>query len=205
MSDILFVRPADDSTAITVAGWGYAVLLMASAFQTDDLNSAQATRQNVDNKLAAGFRSLFYFGHGTDAELIGHGQALVDSTNIGTVGGGVVVAIACYAAISLGPCAGPGQGAEAFLGFDDEFGFPAAAPLPMQLAVHEGLRGLVTSGSDIATAADDLRAKFDDARVDYKNNGVSYGLSAGDARTAWLFAKSNRHSVRVHGDGTATL
>jgi hypothetical protein len=57
----------------------------------------------------------------------------------------------------------------------------------------------------IGCAADQLRSQFDAVRLDYKNNGVSYGLIASDARTAWLFAKSNRYSVHTHGNLSTVL
>ena len=85
------------------------------------------------------------------------------------------------------------------------FGFPLGAPLPMDMAIIDGLRGLLTKGDDINSAADDLRQGFAQARTDYKANGPSYGLSASDTRTAWLFAKSNQYSVQLHGDKLAKL
>jgi hypothetical protein len=83
--------------------------------------------------------------------------------------------------------------------------FPLGAPLPMDMAIIDGLRGLLTKGDDINSAADDLRQGFAQARTDYKANGPSYGLSASDTRTAWLFAKSNQYSVQLHGDKLAKL
>ena len=205
MKDILFIRPGDDSSAIQVAAWGQAVRQMAGSLQTDDLCGAQATRSNVDKKLSADFRHLFWFGHGTTTALIAKGQALVDAQNISNVRGGVVVAIACYAAVTLGRSAKSGSNPVAFLGFDDELGFPANAPLPMMFAVTRGLSCLFQQRHDVKYAADQLRTQFDRARMEYKQNGAKYGMSPSDARTAWLFAKSNRYSVRTHGDIQAVL
>jgi hypothetical protein len=198
--DILFVRPADDSAAIQVAVWGQAVRQMAGNLNTEDLSGPQATRKAVDKKLATGARHLFWFGHGTPTELIASGQALVDAKNINGLRGGMLVAIACYAGDVLGQQAGVTPGCKAFLGFDDELGFPSAAPLPMMLAVKRGLDCLFTQSHHIGCAADQLRNTFDGARIQYKSNGAAYGLSISDARTAWLFAKSNRYRVRTHGD-----
>jgi hypothetical protein len=200
MIDILFIRPADDSAAIQVAVWGQAVRQMAGSLSTDDLSGPQASRKSVDTKLSAGARHLFWFGHGTTTELISNGQALVDAKNINRLSGGMLVAIACYAGDALGQQAGVPSHCEAFLGFDDELGFPAAAPLPMMLAVTRGLSCLFHKSHHIGCAADQLRKQFDASRLDYKQNGAAYGLSASDARTAWLFAKSNRYSVCTHGD-----
>jgi hypothetical protein len=79
------------------------------------------------------------------------------------------------------------------------------APAPMAMAVIDGLRGLLTQGDDIGSTADELRWRFALAKVDYKTNGSRYGLSTSDARTAWLYAKSNRHSVCLDGDTSAKL
>lgn len=204
MTDILFVRPADDSAAVLIASLGQAVRQLAGNFQTDDLVGPQATRSTVDQRLPA-FRHLFWFGHGTETELIANGQALVEAGNIRNLGGGMVVAIACYAAVTLGRSAGTIPGFNAFLGFDDELGFPTRAPLPMMEAVIEGLRCLFLSAHDLSCAGSQLRDRFDGARIEYKRNGASWGLSAGEARTAWLFAKSNRYSLQSHGKTTMKL
>jgi hypothetical protein len=202
---LLFVRPADDSTAGHVATWGQAVLQLTSGFTTTDLYGSQAGRADVDQGLPTA-SSLFYFGHGTDTALVAAGATLVDQQNLTTLAGGIVVAIACYAAVKLGPVAGASHpNVVAFLGFDDELGFPLPAPLPMGMAVIDGLRCLLTQGHDVNCSADQLRHGFDRARVDYKTNGPLYGLSPSDTRTAWLYAKSNRYSVQVHGDQLAML
>jgi len=204
MMDILFVRPADDSAAIQVAAWGQAVRQMAGKFQIDDLAGAQSTRPAVDKRLAS-FRHLFWFGHGTETKLVANGQALIDAGNIGNLGGGMVVAIACDAAVTLGQSAGQTSGFKAFLGFDDELGFPTRAPLPMMLAVTNGLRCLFNQAHNIACAADQLRKGFEAARIEYKQNGANYGLSPAEIRTAWLFAKSNLHSIRTYGNSSMVL
>jgi hypothetical protein len=205
MHRLLFVRPADDSTAVVVAAYGQAVRQMASGFVSTDLCGPQASRHNVDGELAAS-SSLFYFGHGTDAALVANGVALVDQDNLRGLNGGLVVAIACYASLTLGGVAGVSHpNVAAFLGFDDEVGIPLQAPVPMGEAVVEGLRCLVTNGHTIACAADQMRARFDQARAVYKMNGPLFGMSPSDTRTAWLFAKSNRYSIQVRGDGSAVL
>jgi len=204
MIDLLFIRPADDSAAGHVATWGQAVRLLAGGFTTTDLYGPQASRANVDVELPNA-TSLFYFGHGSPTELVANNAALVDQQNLPTLGGGIVVAIACHAALTLGQVAGTTPNVVAFLGFDDELGFPLLAPLPMGMAVINGLRGLLTLLADISSAADDLRQEFAQARVDYKTNGASYGLSPSDTRTAWLYAKSNQYSVQVHGNSSAHL
>jgi hypothetical protein len=204
VAHLLLVRPADDSAAGLIANCGQAVRLLAAAFTTTDLYGSQASRANVDAELPNATH-LFYFGHGSPTELVANGAALVDQQNIRTLGGGIVVAIACYAAVTLGQVAGTTPNVVAFLGFDDELGFPFSAPAPMVMAIIKGLRGLLTQGDDINSAADDLRQGFAQAHVDYKTNGPSYGLTLSDVRIAWLYAKSNKHSVLLHGDPSARL
>jgi hypothetical protein len=205
MTHLLFIRPADDSAAGYIATWGQAVLLLAGAFTTTDLYGPQANRANVDAELPKA-ASLFYFGHGSSSGLVANKGALVDQQNLTTLGGGIVVAIACDAARHLGYLAAAMYpNVAAFLGFDDELGFPLLAPLPMGMVIINGLRGLLTQGDDIKAAADELRQGFAQARVDYKTNGPSYGLNPSDTRTAWLYAKSNQYSVQQYGDESATL
>jgi hypothetical protein len=204
MAHLLFVRPADDSAAGQIATLGQALRLLATAFTTTDLHGPQANRTNVDADLPNA-TSLFYVGHGSPAALVACGAALVDQQNVGTLEGGIVVAVACYAATTLGPQAVQTTNVEAFLGFDDEFGLPLLAPAPMAMAVVDGLRGLLTQGDDIGSAADELRQGCARAKVDCKTNGSSYGLSRSDARTAWLYAKSNHYSVCLSGDTSAKL
>lgn len=201
VTNILFVRPADDSAAITVATWGYALFQMVpSACSAKDMSgSANVSRTIVDQELNTGVQHLFWFGHGSDTALISANAAMVDSANLQNLQSGMVVAIACYAGGSLGTAAGGMAGVKAFLGFDDELGFPSAFPARMGQAVVEGLRCLFLDNHDIACAANELRDAFDRARIDYKANGMAYGLNVDGTRLAWLFAKSNRHSVTLHG------
>jgi hypothetical protein len=138
--------------------------------------------------------------------LVAGGATLVDPQNLTTLAGGIVVAIACYAAVTLGRVAGTTHpNVVTFLGFDDELGFPLVFPLPMGMAIINGLNCLLTLGHDVGCSASALRQGFDAARVDYKTNGPLYGLSPSDTRTAWLYAKSNRYSLQVHGDPSAML
>ena len=205
MTHLLFVRPADDSTAGHVAVWGQGILQLTSGFTSTDLYGSQAGRADVDRELRTA-SSLLYFGHGIETALVAGGVALVDPQNLATLAGGIVVAIACYAAVTLGRVAGATHpNVVAFLGFDDELGFPLMAPLPMGMAIIDGLRCLLTQGHDVGCSAFELRQGFDRARVDYKTHGPLYGLSPSDTRTAWLYAKSNRYSVQMHGDPSAML
>ena len=91
------------------------------------------------------------------------------------------------------------------MGFDDEFGFPASAPLPMAHAIIEGLRCFYEGDHEIGCAVEQLDQRLDEARLQYKDNGSTWGLSEGDAMKAWLWAKSNRFSLRLFGSPTTTF
>jgi hypothetical protein len=203
--ELLFRWPADDDAAIQVASWGQAVRLMVRGSQPATLSGREVNRKAVNHALALGARHLFWFGHGTDTALTAHRKPVIDASCLSRLNGGIVVAIACFAGGTLGRRAPQLKRVRAFLGFDDELGFPAAAPLPIARAVTDGLRCLFTEGHTIQCAADELRQAFYRARIDYKKNGTSYGLTDGETRTAWLFAKSNQYSVRVYGDVSVTI
>jgi hypothetical protein len=75
----------------------------------------------------------------------------------------------------------------------------------MAQAVIQGLDCFVSHHHDIGCAADQLVRHLDRARIECKTNGAAWGLNESDTRLAWLFAKSNRDSLQLHGDATATL
>lgn len=207
MTDILLVRPADDPAAVTVGSWGQAVRQMApgTSSSVDLAGASSASRAAVDGVLSPTVRHLFWFGHGEDDALVNTGARIVELGNVVKVTESVV-AIACYSAAKLGPAAvSANVGPKAYLGFDDEFGFPASAPMPMALAVVSSLRGFLMSGHDLNQVAQSMTTGFDTARVQYKTQGTAMGLSLSDARTAWLFAKSNRYSLALSGNGGVTL
>jgi hypothetical protein len=205
MTDVLFIRPADDSASVQVAAWGQVVRQRITRAAVCDLTAGEVSRSSVDSELARHPRHLFWFGHGRPDELIASNTAMIDSGNVGELVGGVVVAIACYSAVTLGWEAVARGGPASYLGFDDQFGFPANAPLPMAHAITEGLRCFYEGGHEIGCAADRLVRELDRARIEYQENGAAWGLSAGDSMTAWLFAKSNRFSLRLFGSSGTTL
>jgi len=194
MTSLLFIRPADDSAAIHVANWGQAVIQLATTFPVVDLSGPAVTQKAVDAQLPAS-SAILYFGHGTMTDLVSGGKSILGPANLYLLNGVPVIAVACYAAYTLGTTAAAGRSdMTAFLGFDDELGFPLQWPVPIGIAVVNGLKCLFISGHNLACAAQRLRDEFDNARIDYKTNGSSYGLSPSDTRLAWLFAKSNRYS-----------
>ncbi len=205
MSDYIFVRPAEDSAGVQVAAWGQALLQKIVGCTPIDLAGTQATRANIEGQLAGAPHHLFWFGHGRADALISEEEPLVDLANVGLLAGAVIVAIACDTAISLGPESVDGAGIAAFLGFDDRFGFPALAPLPMAQAIIEGLACMLTMGHEIGCAHRQVHERLNHALTTYRTEGAAWGLAESDAETAWLWAKSNRDSLRLYGDPTATL
>lgn len=168
----------------------------------DVAGATNATRMAVDGYLQGGVGHLFWFGHGEDDALMNGVDRIVDAANVDKVTYSVI-AIACYSAVQLGPFAVSNQpGPYAYLGFDDELGFPASAPAPIALAVTGALRGYVTGGDDLDHVTQNMRVGLDSARIQYKTNGGAMGLSPGESRMAWLFAKSNRYSLTLCGDGS---
>jgi hypothetical protein len=209
MSEVAFVRPADDAAAADLSSWGDDLRQLAAQAGgvriTDRAGSSNTDRTTIDHLLESNPDHLFWFGHGRDDALIARGDAIVDTANVGALSGGALVAIACKAALSLGPLCTQNHGVRGFLGFDDYVGWPVQAPQPTRDAIVQGLACLLTEDHDLDCAATQLRNGFGRARLEYEANGALHGLSDGDAMTAWLFAKSNGGSVRVYGDSTTTL
>ncbi len=73
-------------------------------------------RQAVDQALKTG-QVVLYFCHG-ERDSLGQGPVLIDSSNVGDVAGGIILAFACHSAKELGPTAIQ-NGINAYLGFDD--------------------------------------------------------------------------------------
>ncbi|MGO9974740.1 MAG: hypothetical protein ACLP01_18440 [Solirubrobacteraceae bacterium] len=208
MTVVAFVRPADDAAAAEIGAWGddvRRIALAAKATVIDRVGSANTRRVDVDQVLIKSADHVLWFGHGRDDALVANSVPVVDVANIGYLQDGVLIAIACDSANRLGPDAVRIYGVRTFLGFDDHLGWPAQAPGPMRDAVVQGLDCLFSQQHDLDYAANQLRRELVGARLEYEINGANYGLSAGEATTAWLFAKSNAASVRMYGDGSATL
>jgi hypothetical protein len=203
LTDLLFIRPAEDSATAQVATWGQVLIQRLGSRTHTDLAGRAATREAVDAELSSGVGSLFHFGHGTEDTLVGNGGALVDTGNAATVPE-AIVAIACESAVELGPRAVE-EGVRSYLGFDETLGFPGKAPLPMGFAVSNGLSCLFISGHEIGCAAEQMRQGFEKARRDYQHQGAAYGLTDSEARTARVFMRSNFYSLKLLGDRTTTI
>lgn len=203
MPDVLFTRPADDSSSAQIATWGQALLQRVGARTYADLVGPAATRTAVDRVLDEPTRAHFHFGHGTEDYLVGNDGAIVDAGNASRVSQ-AIVAIACESAVGLGPIAVSG-GTRAYLGFDDILGFPARAPLPTALAVTGGLGCIFTRDHPLDCAATQLRKGLGMAGRDYKERGAEYGLDRSETRLARVFMKHNLYSLQLLGDPTTTI
>lgn len=210
MTSVVFIRPADDAAGSDLSDWGdevrrAAVAAAAAAPGTVDdyAGGANTSRATIDAALGSGPDHVVWFGHGRTDALIASGSTLIDSANVGGITG-VLIAIACDTALALGPTC-LGGNVKAFLGFDDHVGWPAKAPDPMGEAITDALERLFSHQTDIDDAARELRYNFSVARREYEHNGQAHGLTAGEAMTAWLWAKSNGGSVREQGVTTTTL
>lgn len=202
MSEVLFVRPAEDSAAIEMARCGKRLRDRTLEPKTD-LSGTAVTRAAVDHALAGGVRALLWFGHGERDCLTRDGRPIVDAANVDGVEG-VVVAIACFSGRILGPAA-VAAGAAAFLGFDDPLGVPLADPDPTCDAIVEGLDGLVTSGHAIGCAADCMKIRLYHVREDCLADAENADDPVSELWTKWAWVKSNHLSIVVEGDDTAVL
>jgi hypothetical protein len=201
--DLLVTRPADDSSAAQIATWGQTVIQRVGTRSYVDLPNGATTRAAVDEELRSGIGTLLHFGHGTESALRSGGSDIVDARNAPLVGK-AIIAMACDSTVRLGRDA-VDAGVPAYLGFDDLLGFPANAPLPMGRAIAVGIECLLTENHDLECGASQLRQRFEEARVDYRENGSAYGLTDSEARFASVFMKSNLHSLQLLGDPTTTI
>lgn len=204
---LLFVRPADDAGAAKLAQWG-ADLQRYLSEDFEDLY-AEAGRAPVEACLSEGPRALVWLGHGRPDALLAAGLPVVDSQNVGTLAGKVIVAVACEAASVLGPTA-TGLGVRGFLGFSRVLNLPSADPQPVGAALVEGLACLFAAGHELDCAAARLKSLFDAVGDRYyleaQQGGFLNAIGApSDAYLAYLAVLANYKGVCVVGDGTAKL
>ncbi len=202
----LLITPADDGIAKRVARWAER---LQKQFPLLDRREARA-RSEIDALLSAR-RDLLYFGHGKpDALVASPGrfqgkQPLIDSFNLPTQPGRVVIAIACWSGEKLGSAvteaAGSATPVAAYLGWLDEVGWPPGLAEPIEEAVLEGLSPLLEGGSiDDCRAA--LEAAFERAHDRYRaQSGIR--LSAIQAHFGKMHAIYWRARLVTHGDGSA--
>jgi hypothetical protein len=164
-----------------------------------DLRGAQAHRGAVEAALAQS-RATVFLGHGTWDTLEGD-AVLVDDKNVGLAQDGILIAIACRSARSLGQAAIE-AGVAAYVGFDDDLVFPFGKLSDrFGEAAMAGILALLESAS-VAEGADRMRRGFEAALYYFKDGA---GRSDPSATLYWLIAAWDRDHVAVKGLPTATL
>jgi hypothetical protein len=201
---IMFVRPADDNAAIYASACGHQLRQLATSCGTTDLSGAQVTRARLDQDMG-NHKHLFWFGHGKEDALIAFGSAMVDDQNLPSLKGGLVIAVACYSAVTLGQIAKSGSGVAAFLGFDDKFVFPTNGEVTMSLYLRRGLSCILIHGHGIGCAASELKQAFKDLRDEYRRQERAGQLSGSDALFGRTCAANHFLSLQLIGDMTTTL
>jgi hypothetical protein len=203
MSDLSLVRPSNDPAAAELSDWAASLIpdITASSHKYTDRKGAGATRTAVETELTKS-RATLFFGHGLKSRLQGYSSDVVDVANIGKAAGNIVIAIACWSAVTLGP-ASISSGIDAYLGFDEALVWITRDPdRQFGPAATSGPRDMITTGSDIAACAARLQQQFD-AVFQYYRTGA--GASGRDAVLGWLAGTWNKAHVVKHGSGSATL
>lgn len=202
MATIVFVRP-DDTTAakqLGAAAYGLVRAAISAGHSTTDLFGPAANRAGLDSNLHADH--VFYFGEGGPGTL-GYGAAVVDQTNVVEIHR-ILVAVACHAGRQLGPAA-VNLTTEAFLGFDSLLILPPKVVTLAAAVSCEGVRVLL-NGSDVATAAQELRDAFVQVAEFILHSGRSrYGMSRAETIGAFAALRSNAFSVQDLGLTTVKL
>ena len=203
MSDICFIRPANDAAATTLANMAIplkAKISTSSHTLSADLTGTGATRGAVDVQLAA-CRAICFFGHGLKSRLQGSSTDLIDSFNVSLASGSIVIAFACWSAHTLGPGA-ISAGVEAYLGFDEQFGCLAGDPDgEFGAAAISGME-VMLKGNDVGAALREMEKKFDDA-FDFYKTGAGAGRS--NSVLGWLLANWDKRHLALHGTAGALL
>jgi hypothetical protein len=203
MADFVLIRPANDAAAIDLSNWGANLRPdVASALHTlaADLYAAATTRSAVDAAFP-GTRCVLFFGHGNYAELLGAGNILVDTANIGRISGNIFVAIACSSANVLGPDA-VSQGVEAYLGFTDRFAWVSRDPdSQFEPAATAGIRELL-AGRTIDDAKLEMESGFQNT-VRFYQTGAGRGTP--NSTFGWLTAWWDIGHLALIGIKTTTL
>jgi hypothetical protein len=201
---ILFVRPADDTAAVYASACAHQFRQLAKSYVTTDLSGTQVTRSRLDQEIG-NHKHLFWFGHGVDGALIAQGSAMIDVQNLPSLGGGIVIAIACNSAVKLGQIALQARGVGAFLGFDDKFVFPTNGEVTMSVYLRQGLACILTLNHEIGCAASALRQAFSDLRNEFKRQEMAGQLSGSDALFGRACAANHYLSLQLIGDAKAKL
>lgn len=167
------------------------------------------SRQAVEQQLARLPRALVWLGHGQADALISAGLPVLDAGNIGALKGKAIIALACDAAIELGPEA-ERQGVRAFFGFRRRFSWLNPDPETFRSALLNGLGCLFDQGHELSCAEARFRQVLDALAGSYYEDARRTGFYSvaedpSDALVGYLAMNTNKDGLRVIGDGTATL
>jgi hypothetical protein len=203
MSKLALVRPANDPAAVELASWSSWLIpdIAASSHSHSDLHGSAVTRAAVEADMSASRVTLF-FGHGFKSRLQGYTSDVLDLSNISKSWDRIVVAIACWSAVTLGPAA-ISAGADAYLGFDEAMVWLTGDPdKRFGPAATSGVRKMITSGSDIAACATTMKSEFDSVFAFYKTGA---GSGSPNAVLGWLAADWDKQRLTQLGTSTTTI
>ena len=200
MSELCLVRPANSPAATELARWGASLksdITASSHTVRVDLYAAAGTRAAVEAQLGPS-RATVFFGHGRNDRLEGYCGDVIDTSNIGKATGNILIAIACWSVVKLGPSA-IAAGVEAFVGFDDQLVWLAGDPDgQFEPATLSGAREMLNAAATVAACAAKMQSEFDAVFAFYRT-----GLGAGKRNSVlgWLAASWGQGSSEEAGHG----
>ena len=125
-SKVLFTRPEHDVETTYMSRWNDEVVKKAreKGMQTFDLKGSKATKSEFDKYLKNSPDLILFNGHGGSDRIMGHKNEVLVQANKddALLKGKIVYALACAAGEQLGPSAEK-QGAKAFIGYNQDFGW----------------------------------------------------------------------------------
>ena len=208
MPKVAVIRPdtLGDAVEAEMALWPDAMMAGPGAqvgiHFSDVRGAAQCTASNASAAMQSTDATL-YFGHGTPSAL--GTPTVVDTANVSTAAGKLLLAFACEAALTLGPDAHVKR-VTAFLGFADIVAvvtnLPAGQSNPISDAVDHALT-LFVQGGTVDNVRYLLIRELKQVEADYNPKGPLSYLPG--ASTIWLAAHVNWRGLTVLGNGSAKL
>ncbi len=200
---VTVIHPANDASALELSNWCRNLLSYINGGPGLGANryAGSADRTSIGGALRNAQAVLFY-GHGSDAELLGASWPIIDAENIGLAAGSIFVAIACSSAKVLGPTSVK-RGVTAYLGFRDRFVWVSRDPDDgcFEEAINSGVSKLIDGGT-AADALDSMSSALGDI-VEYYLNGE--GKKSPNRAIGWLAAYWDQQHIELHGLNTARL
>ena len=123
---LLITRPEHDDTTHFLSKWSFKAVEKASekGITILDLHQAKATKDNVESMISKQNPKLILFnGHGSKDVVAGHkNEPIATFQNVSFLKERIVYALSCCSAKELGKKS-VDAGAEAYIGYDDDFVF----------------------------------------------------------------------------------